>query len=222
MTGSLRSCTLVAGKNLRLEIRFGESFLVIAPFGAAALFLTPIAVGTDLPLLREVGPGMYWVVVLLFGALIALRQTGAEGPTQADMLTLAGVPPVVRLLGSAIASGVLLLGLEVVLAPVVVMLYDPPLTGWPWLLAVLPGVAAGLALLGSIAEGLLESLGMRTTLGPLLIIPLALPLLLGATQAREAANAGAAPVSWLLLILAVDLVLLLAVLFTGRMLEDVS
>lgn len=220
MTGSITTCATIARKNLLLERRVGEALLVTAPLGATALLVIPIAVGTNVPLLRQVGPGMYWVVVLLFGVLVVLRQSALETPAQSRMLALAGVPATVRLLGNAMASTVLLLAFGAVLAPITVLLYDQSMRGWPWLLVVLPVVAAGLALLGSVAEAVLASLDLRTTLGTLLMIPLALPLLLGATQILEAAAADRTPVPWLLLVVTADLVLLLAAMFAGHLLED--
>lgn len=48
----LTQCLALARKDLRLERRAGEALLVTAPFGATALLLAPLAVGTDTPLLR--------------------------------------------------------------------------------------------------------------------------------------------------------------------------
>lgn len=211
---------LTSRKDLLLERRDGEALLITAPFGAVALLLIPIAVGADIPLLRTIGPGMYWSVIVLFALLVALRRSAFESVEQSSMLRLAGVPDAARLLGGALASAALLLTFELVLAPVAVMLYDPDLTGWPWLLFVLPATAVGLALLGSIARGLLGPLGTRTTLGMLLCVPLALPLLLGATQTLEAASYGRSPLLWLVLLVIVDLVLFLGVLFVGQTLEE--
>lgn len=220
MTGSLRMVAAVARKDLLVDRRSGEALLVLAPFGAVALVIIPIAVGTEVPLLRQVGPGMYWVVLLLFGVLVTLRQSSLQTPAQSRVLLLAGVPGPVQLTGNAMATGLLVLGLGIVLAPVTVMLYDPVLTGWPWLAAPLPLVAAGLGMLGVIADSLVRRLSVRSSLGPLLIVPLALPLLLGATQSMEAAASGRSALPWLLLMVIVDLVLFLAVLFAGRLLEE--
>lgn len=212
---------LLARTNLMLERRVGEALLVTAPFGAVALWITPMAVGTDVPLLREVGPGMYWAVILLFGITVTLRQSAAEEGESFRALTLAGVPVAVRLLGVALASFVLVLLFELSLVPVAIALFDPPLSGWQWMLAMLPAVAFGLALLGAVAQGLLSPAGqVRMTLGPLLTVPLAVPLLLGATQSLEAASLGRSPAPWLLVVVLVDLVLLLTVLFVGHAMEE--
>jgi heme exporter protein B len=214
------STLVVARKNLVIERRMGEALLVTAPVGAVALWVTPMGVGTDVPLLREVGPGMYWVVILLFGSLITLRQSVTDQAEASRALALAGVPAAARLLGAAAASFVLLLAFELMLAPVVVILFDPALRGWPWVLPMLPAMAAGIALLGAVAQGLLQPTGVRITLGPLLTVPLSVPLLLAATQSLEAAALGRSPALWLLLAVIVDLILVLAVLFVGRMMED--
>jgi heme exporter protein B len=212
----------LARKDLLLEGRAGEALLVTAPFGAVALLLFPPAIGTDVPLLRSVGYGIYWVVVLLFGVLVTLRQSAADTPAQITLLRLTGVPAAVRLAGRAVASAVLLLAFELLLLPVAVMLYDPPLESWPWMLMVLPMVAVGLAVLGTLAGALAQGLAGRSALGPLLVVPLALPLLLAATQVAEAVRYGRAPWSWVGLLFLVDLVTALAVALSARSLEETS
>ena len=214
--------TEIARTAVQVELRAGEALLMTLPFGAVALMLVPLAVGADLPLLRQLGPGLYWVVVLLFGVLVTLRQSAALGPAQRDLLRLSGVDPSVRALGSVLASTVLLLAVEAALAPVAVILYDPDPAGWPWLLAMVPLVAVGLASLGALADGLASGLAERTTLGPLLAVPLALPLLVGATQTSEAVRYGRSPWPWLLLAVTVDLMVLSAVVLSARTLEEVA
>ena len=212
----------LARKDLRLEARAGEALLVTAPFGGVALLLVPLAVGTDVPLLRSVGPGMYWVIVLLFGVLVTLRQSGVDTPAQASMLRLAGIHPAVRLAGRAAANSVLLLAFELVVLPVAVIVYDPPLGSWPWLLLLLPLVAFGLAVLGTLAGALAQGLAGQTTLGSLLVVPLALPLLLSATQIVEAAGLGRSPWSWVALLALVDVIAAVAVLLSARALEEIA
>ncbi|WP_439659453.1 heme exporter protein CcmB [Lentzea sp. HUAS TT2] len=217
-----RQLVQIVRKDLRIEARSGEAVLVTTPFGAVALMFVPLAVGTDTPLLRQIGPGLYWVVVLLFGLLVTLRHSSVDTPAQIALLRLSGVHPVVRLTGRAVASALLLLAFEVLLLPVAVALYDPASHGWPWLLPVLPLVATGLGLLGTLAGALAQGLGGRTTLGPVLVLPLAVPLLLGATQVPVSAALGNAPWPWLLLMFTVDLIAVLALLLSAPHLEEVA
>lgn len=218
----LSQCLELAGKDLRMERRAGEALLVTAPFGAVGLLLAPLAVGVDTPLLRELGPALYWLVVMLFGVLVTVRASAVDGPAQLALLRLAGVGPRVRLAGRAVANGVLLLAFQLLLAPVAVVLYDPDLTGWPWLVPVFVLVAAGLAVLGALADALVGGLAGRTTLGPLLVAPLAVPLLVGATGVLTAAQYGRPPWPWLLLVATVDLVAALLAGWCARYLEELS
>lgn len=218
----LRQCGELAKRDLRLEWRSGETMLVIAPFGAAALLLAPMAVGTNTPLLSRLGPGLYWLVVLLFGVLVTLRHSATETPAQLAVLRLCGIDPVVRLTARVVANTALLLLFEAILAPVAVVLYSPDLTGGWWLLPVLPLVAVGLAVLGTLAGALAHGLAGRTTLGPLLVVPVAVPLLLAATQVQQAAALDRAPWPWLVLVLTVDLAAMLLLVLVARHLEELA
>lgn len=218
----LSQCLSLARKDLQLERRAGETVLVIAPFGAIALLLGPMAIGVDTPLLRTLGPALYWLVVLLFGVLVTLRASAVDGPAQLDALRLAGLGPGVRLAGRAVANTLLLGVFELLLAPVAVALYDPDLTGWVWLVPVLVLVAAGLGMLGALADAVATGLAGRTTLGPLLVAPISVPLLLGATGVVQAIGYGRAPWAWLVLIATVDLVAALLAASCARYLEELA
>ncbi len=221
MSASLFAQSLaIARRDLVRELRAGEVLWITVPFGAIALLLVPMAVGTDVPLLRQIGPGMYWVVVLLFGILVAVRRTATDNPAQRDFLALAGLDPAARFAGQAMASGLLLFGFQVIVGIVALALYDPALGGWPWLLAIVPLTAIGLALLGTLAAHVAENLGAGSALVPLLVAPLAVPLLLAATEALESLQSGRSIVGWLMLMLTVPLVLAVAGVMTARPLQE--
>lgn len=118
--------------HLVTERRSGEALLVVAPSGAIALLLLPMAVGTDTPLLRQVGLGFYWLVVLLFGVLLTMRHASEDGPGPRDLLAQCGVDPAVRPAARVVGDAVLLFSFEMLLVPVAVALFDPPTSGWPW------------------------------------------------------------------------------------------
>jgi len=217
-----RQALEVAAKDLRVEARSGEALPVILPFGATALLLLPIAVGADLPLLRQAGWGMFWVVVLLFGTLVAVRGTAVDDPAQRDLLALLGVDPAARFAGQTLASALLLVAFQVLLAPVAVALYDPGLTGWRWLGPTVLLVAVGLAALGSLAGMLTAGLPARGTLAPLLVLPLSVPLLLAGTQVTAGAAFGRSPMVWLLLLVAADLVVLAAGVLAAGSLDETT
>ena len=218
----LTQALVLARKDLRLERRTGEAFLVVAPFGAVALLMVPLAVGADTPLLATLGPALFWVVVLLFGVLVTVRGSAVDGPAHRAVLSLAGVTPRVRLAGRALGNTVLLCGFQAVVAPVALVLYAPEPAGWIWLWPMVPLVAAGIGTLGALADQVSEGLAGRTVLGPLLVAPITVPLLLGATGVVEAARYGRSAWPWLVLAVTVDLAAALLAAWCARHLEDLS
>lgn len=220
MTSYPRQAIAIARLHLLRERRVGEVAWVIVPFGAIALLLVPLAVGTDLPTLERIGPGLFWAVVLLFGVLVAVRRTAAETQEQRDLISLLGLDPAAGFAGRAVASAALLLGFEVVVGAVAVALYNIDLARWPWMLAVVPGVAAGLALLGTLAGSITASLSAGPSLVPFLVAPLAVPLLLAATQALDGLRPDSSILPWVLLMVAVDLILAIAGVLTARPLQE--
>ena len=221
MTGFWRQATAILSKDLRAELRTGEVLLITIPFGAVALMLTPMAVGVDAPLLRSIGTGIYWVVVMLFGVLVAMRASGVDAKPQRDLLALLAVDPAATFAGRTMATGVLLLCFEVVLGPVAIALYDIQVEGWPWVIALVPLVATGLALLGTLA-GMLAANQSSTALVPLLVAPMAVPMLLAASQVMDGLRVDATIVGWLLLLIAMDLLLAVAGVVSARPLQETS
>lgn len=216
----LAQAVAVARKDLRTEMRTGEVATVIVPFGAVALLLIPLAVGTDLPLLERIGTGMYWVIVLLFGVLVSIRRSAAEETAQNDLLLLLGSDPAAVFAGHAVATGILLLAFEVLLGPVAIALYNPEISGWPWFLVLLPLVTAGLAVLGTLAAAVGTSDTASPALVPLLVIPLAIPVLLGASQTVEGLVLDRSIMLWILSLVVMDLVLAVAGVLTARPLQE--
>ncbi|HEX5631321.1 MAG TPA: heme exporter protein CcmB [Acidimicrobiia bacterium] len=206
--------------HLRDERRAGEVIRVIIPFGVVALLVIPMAVGIDSPLLDRIGPGLFWVVLLLFGTIVAQRQSAALSEARRDLLTLLGVDPAARFAAGSIAGTVLLLGFAAVCAAVTVVLYDPRLAGLPWLAAIVPLACAGLAMVGTITSAVSGGIGNRSSLAPLLVVPVSVPILLAAAQATEGLRVGAGILRWVLLLAAVDVVLAMAGVLTARPLED--
>ena len=206
-------------KDLRVEVRGGVTLRMATPFAALALLLAPLAIGTDTALLRRVGPGMLWLVVILFGMTVTLGAGDRESGPVRDLLTLSGLDPAAGFLGRSLASSALLFGVTVVLAPLMIVLYAPEGNpGWGWLaLLAIAGVMA-LGLLGSLVATLVTGLRERTALGPLLAIPLAVPVLLATARGTDSAIAEQGSLSWLLLLVAMNLALVIVgVLLAGSM-----
>ncbi len=220
MTGFLSQVRTVARRDLIRERRSGEVLWVTLPFGAIALLLVPLAIGTDTKTLEAIGLGMFWVIVMLFGVLIAVRQTNAETQPQRDLVALCGIDPAAVYAGRSLASFVLLVVFEVVLLIVAIALYDVPLVGFAWMPLVVILVAAGLSLLGTLAAGIVSTGRSAAALVPLLVAPLSVPLLIGATQTFEALRFGRSSLTWVLMMTVVTLLLAVAGVLSARPLQE--
>ena len=217
---------LVAGKDLRIELRSRIALQQVGPFGVLVLVLFAFALDPDRGILTRAAPGLFWVAVL-FSALLAVQRSlaveSAEGVR--DAIRLSGLDPAGIFLGKAAAVAVQLLVLEIVLGVGVVLLYDVEVDGVGTLVATALAATAGLAAAGSLYGALAAGLRVRETLLPLLLLPVVAPVLIAATRASEAALSGTSfEVSagdWLGL-LAVFAVLYIAfgLLAYGPLLED--
>ncbi|MEX1208895.1 MAG: heme exporter protein CcmB [Acidimicrobiia bacterium] len=214
-----RQIAILFRLQLRDEMRTGEVTAVVVPFGAIALLVIPMAVGIETTLLSRIGPGLFWAVVLLFGIVVTQRRTAAASPAHRDALSLLGVDPAARFAATALASAILLLGFEIATGLAMIVLYDPVVVGWGWLAMVLPLVALGLGMLGTVAGSVADG---RGPLAPLLVAPLAIPILLGAAQASEGLRLGVGILRWVLVLALVDVVLALVGVLTARPLEGTS
>ncbi len=219
-TGFWHQVAAVIERDLLRERRRGDVLWITIPFGAIALLLIPLAVGTDAALLRQIGPGMYWVIVMLFGVLVAVGKASSETLPQQDASSLAGLDPAAGFVGRSVSSGVLLLIFELVVGLVAVGLYNISVIGIPWLVLTLVLAAAGLALLGTLTGAIVNSTSAGTTLVPLLVAPLSVPLLLGATQAYDGLRFGHSILSWVLVMATVVLIVAMIGVLTARPLQE--
>ena len=219
-----REAGLVAGKDLRIEMRSRVALQQIAAFGVIVLLLFAFALDPDRGILPRVAPGLFWVTVLLSALLAISRAFAVESENGAlDGLRLAGLDGAAIFLGKAAAIAVQLLALEIVLAVGVFLMYDVRVVGLVALIPAALAATAGLAAAGTVYGALAGGLRLRETLVPLLVLPVVAPVMIGGTRAFEAALAGTTAQAWpwvqLLTVFAV-VYLMMGVLAFGPLLEE--
>jgi len=212
----------IASHELLIERRTGETWSIITPFAAAALMSIPLAIGADLPLISSIGWPIFWSFALLFGMQIAWRHASSERSALRDLTILLGVDPAAGFTGRAFATGVLLSGFMSVIGILTVFMYSPELGRWPLLIVVGVLFAGGLAQLATLAADLTLGLGARSTLAPLLVAPLALPLLIGSARATDSLLRSTGILPWLLILVLADLLLAIVGVLTARPLEETA
>lgn len=199
-----RDARLVAGKDLRIEYRSRVTTNQVTPFALLVLVLFAFAIdpglrieGDDRTVLDLAAPGLFWITVL-FAALLALQRAftveAADGSR--DGLRLSGLDPAGIFLGKSGAVMAQLLALELVLGVGAVLLYDVAVHGVALIAVTALAATAGIAAAGTIYGVLAAGLRVRETLMPVLLFPVLAPVLIGATQAFEAALAGDPSDGW--------------------------
>ena len=186
-----RDAALVAGKDLRIEARSRVATNQVAPFAFLVLVLFAFALDPNRAVLKQAAAGLYWVAVLFCSLLAVQRSSAVESAEGArDQLRLSGLDPAGVFLGKAAAVAAQLLVLELLLGAGVVILYDVRLASLWLVTATCLLATVGLAAAGTLYGSLAAGLKVRETLLPLLLLPVAAPVLLSATEAWQAAIAG--------------------------------
>jgi heme exporter protein B len=181
-----RDAALVAGKDLRLELRSRVTTNQVLPFALLVLLLFGFALDADQPVLDRATPGLFWLAVL-FSTLLAVQRSFAVETADGnrDALRLSGLSPAGVILGKVLGVAGQLLLLEAVLLVGVAVLYGTRIDGPLLLLATCLAATAGLAASGCLYAALVAGLRVRDTLLPLLLLPVLAPVLLAATRAFE-------------------------------------
>ena len=211
----------IARRDLVVEGRSRETLAVVLPFAAAAVFVVPFATDALDVRLATLAFPVYWLVGLLFGMQVALRQSAVETIGQRRQLALLGVDPVARFTGRVVSGSLLILVVLAVTAPLTFVFYDPDPIAGPWLMGpVLVLYAVGLAMLSTLAQDVTAGLATRTSLAPLLVVPVSVPLLMGAAQTLESLVRGRTTLPWVLMLVVTDLTLAVTGVLTARSLEE--
>ena len=191
-------------RELRLSLRHGADTLAAVLFFIVAGTLFPLAIGPAPETLGRIAPGIVWVCALLAALLPLDRLFGADlEDGSLDQLLLSGLAPGGIALVKAVAHW-LATGLPLCLAggPLALMLRLPDEAMPALLLGLVPGTMA-LSLLGSMGAAIVLGARRGGVLLPLLVLPLAMPVLIFGAGAAEAIGAGLPARPHLLLLCAV-------------------
>jgi len=173
-------------RELALALRHGSDTVASLLFFLVVTSLFPLAIGPSPTTLGRLAPGIVWVAALLATLLPLDRLFGADFEDGSlDQLLLSGLSP----LGIAAAKSAahwLLTGLPLLLAagPIAIMLQIAPARLPALLAGLLPGTIT-LSLLGTAGAALVLGSRRPGTLLPLLLLPLATPVLIFGTAAAE-------------------------------------
>ena len=192
MGEDLRLALVIAGKDLRLELRSRTSLLSAAVFAALVLVVFNFARDPTAVATRDLAPSVIWVTFTCASVVAMNRAFTVERENAAlDGLLLAPVSREALYFGKYLANLAFVLLVEGVALPLFVLFFNVELGG------ALPGLALAslLATAGFVAVGtLFGAMVVRTRFAelmlPVLLLPFSVPLLIPAVQVTARLLAG--------------------------------
>ena len=183
--GALSAAWLVARKDLRVEWRSRELLYTTLFFAVACVLVFAFAFGSPS---AETAAGVLWVAVM-FSGTVALGRT-FERERQSETLRALLLSPVERgaiYLGKLAGLLILMAGIQVVLVPVVGLLFSAPIGRAPWLLAALLAAGTlGFASVGTLFSAMLSRAHSRDILLPMLLYPITVPVVIAGVEGTAA------------------------------------
>lgn len=181
----------VLKRELRIAFRSGSEIINPLWFFLIVITLFPLGVGPEPALLARIAPGVVWVAALL-SSLLALERLFRDDflDGSLEQLLLLPTPLPLTVLGKVGAHWVIT-GLPLLLlSPLVALLLSLDFNSWRAVALTLLLGTPTLSFLGAIGVGLTVGLRRGGVLLSLLVLPLAVPVLIFASAAIEAAGQG--------------------------------
>jgi heme exporter protein B len=211
----------IAAKDLRIELRTRD---VLTAMGLFALLIIVVA-SFSFPTAGEhrdaIAAGLLWMA-FLFAMLLGVGRTLAMEHEDAciDALVTSPVPRESIFLGKVLSNLAFVAVAEALLLPLaIVLLQLEPGRGIPLLLLTVVLATVALVTVATLFSTMAANTRTREAILPLLVIPVAIPVLIAAVQATAIALAGGSPgdaTAWLLLLTAAAALFLLLGLATYR------
>jgi heme exporter protein B len=184
MSGAVRNIWTIARKDLRCELRAASGIItmVLLGFLVVLVFSFSLEPGTrDSALARS---GVLWAAFLFPGLIAVGRSFESEKEVQClEGLLLCPVDRTVIYLGKLLSSAILALGSGILVLVFFTVLYNVDMgLEWLALLGIIVLVAIGLSAIGTLSAAITVSVRARGALLTIIVLPLLVPLLIGAAR----------------------------------------
>jgi heme exporter protein CcmB len=217
---TLRSAWLIARKDLLVEARSRELAYTTLFFAVACVLVFSFAFVTEGKAVEGAAAGILWVALAFSGTLALGRAFERERQSETlRALLLAPAERAAVYLGKLAGLLVLMAAVEIVVVPVVGLLFAAPIGRAPWLLAALLGAGTlGFAGVGTLFAAMLVRAHSRDVLLPVLLYPITVPVIIAGVRGTGAIFAAEpnfeAAVAWLSMLIFFDAVFVTLALWT--------
>ena len=210
-----RTVLLIAGKDLRTELRSREQAVSLFVFALLILVVFNFAFDFMVVEFAGLGPGVLWVAFIFSGVLALNHAFRIEREQdRIDGILMAPIDRSAFFLGKLLSTALFMTAVEVVLVPLAAVLFNQPLTFR--LVTLCPALALstlGFAAVGTLFAAMTTQTRRSEMLLPILLFPAAVPISLAAVRSMSQILAGRPfehYAHWLYLSAAYDLVFIAA------------
>lgn len=208
---------VIVVKDVAAELHTREMVSAMLVFAVLSLLIFSLALDLRGAVARAAGPGVLWVTVAFAGTLALSRSLAREQQSGCiDGLLLAPMDRSAIFFGKALGNLIFMAVVEIVLLPLFSALFDVALLR-PGVLLVVALGTLGYAAVGTLLASIAVNTRAREVMLPVLLLPLAVPLLIAAVQATgglvEGASLGEVG-GWLRLLVIYDLVVVAVAMLT--------
>jgi heme exporter protein B len=188
MMSFYNTIVMIAWKDILSELRNRENILSMLFFALLLIFIFNFALPSDAKTTRLLVPGLIWVA-FSFTAIIGLGRS-FQAEKENDCLEALLIAPVGKgavYLGKFLGNFIFVLAAQLALIPLFVLFFNLDIFAeLPPLLGVLALGAFGLSALGTLFSAMTVQVRAREVMFPILVLPLAIPLIIGAIQSTAA------------------------------------
>ena len=207
--GYLRAVGAIVWKDLAAELRSKELISSMLVFALLVILIFNFALELNRAARTEVAAGVLWVTTIFTGTLGLNRSLAAEKDRGSlDGLLLAPVDRSAVYFGKALGNLLFILIVEAVILPVFSILFNVTMLQ-PLVVLVVVLCALGYAAVGTLLAALAVHSRSRDVMLPILLFPVAVPVLIAAVRATGGVLAGSewAEISpWINLLLGYDVI----------------
>lgn len=184
----LRTAWLVFRKDVTIEVRSRDTIATTMFFALSCILVFAFALVKEGRVVADAAAGILWIAIAFSGTLALGRTFERERYTdtlRALMLAPADRPAIY--VGKLLGVLALILSAEVLVVPLVALLFDAPLLQEPLLLAglLLTGTI-GFAAVGTLFSAMLVRARSRDVLLPVLLYPITIPVIIAGVRGTAA------------------------------------
>ena len=179
---------LVMRKDLRIEIRSREILYTTLFFAVACVLVFAFGFVREGRALEDASAGILWIAIAFSGTLALGRAFDRERHNETlRALMLAPVARPALYVGKLLGVLVLLAAVEIVVVPMIALMFQANLLAHAWLMsALLVAGTIGFAAVGTLFAAMLVRARSRDVLLPILLYPITIPVIVAGVRGTAA------------------------------------